>query len=129
MVDDEIAAQIFQPPGASHHIFASQVVAHHLHAEIAARLHDAADRLLVSPGHDHDVRRAGLGHHLGFQVAAIHRFQVGDDRRLRKSLAQCPHAVHALGDNQRRSGLQPVNARTQRHLGRGNCFVDRDNIQ
>ena len=36
-------------------------------------------------GHDDDVRRAGLGHHLGFEVAAVHRLQVGDDRRRRGS--------------------------------------------
>ena len=88
-----------------------------------AGLDHAADRFLVGPGHDHDVRRAGLGHHLGFEIAAVHRLQIGDDRRVGKSLAQGPHAVHALGDDQRRAGFQPIDAGPHGQLGGLQGFV------
>ena len=129
VVNDEVAAQILKPSRAGDHVVASQVVAHHFDAEVAAGLHNAADRFLVGPGHHHDMRGASLGHQLGFQVAAVHGFQVGHDGRLRKPLSQGANAVHAFGDNQRRTGLQPVDASAQCHLGSGNGFLNRDNIQ
>ena len=67
--------------------------------------------------HHDDVRRPGLGHDLGLEPAAVHRLQVSHDRRLRKSLAQRAHAVHALGDDERRPGLQPVHSATDGELG------------
>ena len=73
-----------------------EIVAHHLDPEVPSGVDDAPDGRLVRAPHDDDEVRAGLGHHLGLEIAAVHRLQVGDDRMLGKPRAQCldrPQAV------------------------------------
>ena len=64
----------------------------------------------MRPRHHDDVGRAGPGHHLGLEVSAIHRLEIGDNRHPGKSLAQRPHPVQSLREDQRRAGLEPVDA-------------------
>ena len=123
-MDDVVAAEILEPLGPGDHVGADHVVAHHLAAEISACLHHALDRLLMGPGHHDHVGGAGLGHHLGLQIAAVHRLEIGHDRHVGKRGSQRPHTVQAFGENQRRARLQPVDAGTQ---CQGRClegFVD-----
>jgi len=118
VMDHEIAAEVLDELRAGDHVGATEVVAHDLHAVVAAGLDDALEGFLVGAGHDDDVGRAGLGHHLGLEVAAVHRLQVSDDWDLREALAQGAHAVQPLGEDERRAGLEPVHARPAGH-GRG----------
>ena len=67
--------------------------------------------------HHDDVRRAGLGHHLGFEIAAVHRLEVGDDGDAGESSAEAADAVEAFGEDERRAGFEPVDAGAEGHLG------------
>jgi hypothetical protein len=97
--------------------------------KIAAGLDDALQRLLVRPRHDDHVGRPGLRHHLRLEVAAVHRLQIGHDRHAGKRSPQGPHAVQAFREDQRRAGLQPVNARPARHRGGRQGFSDIGQIE
>ena len=110
MVDDEIAAQVFAELGAGDHVGAAEVVAHDLRAMVAAGLDDDLEGLLMGAGHDDHVRGAGLGHHLRFEIAAVHRLQVGHDRRVREGLAQGADAVEPFGQDERRTGFEPIDS-------------------
>ena len=88
VVDDHVDAERRQPAGVGDAIVGQHVVAHHLDAEVAAGVDDAADRRLVGAAHDDHEAGAGLGHHLGLEVAAVHDLQVGDDRVGREALVQ-----------------------------------------
>jgi len=68
----------------------------------------------------HDDVVAPFGHELGFEIAAVHCLEVGDDWTLGKRLRM--RGLHScLGDDERGAGFEPVNAGTQRHLGGGNA--------
>ena len=110
MVDDVVAAEVLEPLGARDHVFADHVVAHDADAEIGPGLDDALDRLGMGPRHHDDMRRAGLGHHLRLEIAAVHRLQIGDDRHPGKGLPQGADAMEPLGEDQRRPCLEPVDA-------------------
>src|SRR5262249_5171238 len=112
-------------------VFTDHVVAHHLDAEIAPGLDYAFDRLRVSARHYYDVRRAGSGHHLGFEIAAVHSLQVCDYRVVGEFPAQRPHAVKPFGPDQRRARFEPVDTGLDRNARGLNRFfyvsqVERD---
>ena len=129
VMDHVVAAEILQPLGPGDHVGADHVVAHHLAAQISAGLHHALDRLLMGPGHHDHVGGAGLGHHFGLQIAAVHRLEISHDRHVGKRGSQRPHAVQALGEDQRRARLQPVDAGTQCQGRRLEGFVDVGEIE
>ena len=103
------------PSDAIHFAFATRSSAARLspitlHAEVAAGVDHAANRRLVGAPHHDDEAGAGLRHHLGFEIAAVHRLQVGDDGMVREAFAQRRDRVQPLGQDQRRAGLEPVDA-------------------
>ena len=79
--------------------------------------------------HHHDEVRARLGHHLGFEISAIHRFEVGDDRMIRETRAQSFDGVQPFGEEQRRAGFQPVDAGLDGDGGGLDRFVERGEIE
>ena len=91
---------------------------------VEAGLHDHLEGLLVGAGHHDHVGRAGLGHHLRLQVAAVHRLEVGHDRGLREGLAEGADAVEALGEDERGARLEPVNPCPHGHRGRFQGLID-----
>ena len=97
---DEVAAQVLEPPGRRHHVPGPEVVAHDLEPEVPAGSHHDLDGLRVGALHDDDVRGPGPGHHLRFEPAAVHGFEVRDNGHARERGPQRPHAVHALGDDE-----------------------------
>ena len=103
-------AEVLHPARARHPIVGREVVAHHLDPEVASGLDDAADRRLVRTPHHHDLVGAGLGHHLGLEVAAVHGLQVGDDRVIRKPRPQRLDRAQAVSQEERRAGFEPVHA-------------------
>jgi len=129
MVDHVVAAEILEAAGGGHHVRAAEVVAHHAAAEVSARLHDALHRLLVRPRHHHDMRGPGLGHHLGLEVAAVHRLEIGHDRHVRKGRPQGPHAMQALGQDQGGARLQPVDAGPQGDRRRCDRLVEAREVE
>ncbi len=56
------------------------------------------------------TRFARARHHLGFQVAAVHRLQVGDDRMVGEARPQCLDRTQPVREEQRRAGFQPVHS-------------------
>ena len=105
-----VHAERLHPARVGDAVVGGEVVAHHLDAEVASGIDDAADRRLVRAAHHDDERRAGLGHHLGLEVPAVHRLQVGDDRMVREARAQRLDRAQPLRQDQRRAGLEPVDA-------------------
>jgi len=124
VVDDEIAAKVLAELGAGDHVGAAEVVAHDLRTMVTAGLHDDLESFFVGAGHDDHVGGACLGHHLRLEVAAVHRLEVGHNGRPGEGLPQRPHTVQALGEDQRRPGLQPVDAGTHRHRSRFERLID-----
>src|SRR5215510_13060865 len=124
VMHDVIDAQVFHPFRGGGLIFANHIVTHHLDPEIAPGFDDAFDRLRVRASHHHHVRRAGFGHHLGFEVTPVHRLQVGDDRTVWKFPPQRAHAVKPFGQNQRRARFEPVNSGLDRDARGFNRFFD-----
>ena len=116
VVNHDVDAEIRQPLRVGDAVLGAEVVAHHLAVEIAARVDDAPDRRFVRASHDDHEARAGLGHHLRFEIAAIHRLQIGDDRMIRKPLVKRLDGVEAFGEEQRRARFQPVDAGVDRDL-------------
>ncbi len=110
VMNDIVAAEILQLPGTGHHVGAAEIVTHHLAAEVSPGLHDTLDRFGMGAGHHHHVGGSRPGHHLCLEVAAVHCLEVGHDRHLGEGGPQLPDTMQALGQNQRRAGLQPVNA-------------------
>src|SRR5699024_4079803 len=95
------------------------VMAHYEHVELRARLDDGVDRGVVGLSH-HDYRvSTRISHHFGFEITAIHSFEVNDDRVIREFFAQRAHSVQALSEYERRPHFDPV------HTGfdgdRGGC--------
>ena len=78
----------------------------------------------MSTGHDNDVRRTSLGHHFGFEVAAIHRLEIGHDGCVRKGFSQGSHTMKTLGQNERCACLEPIHSGTHGECGRFESFVD-----
>ena len=74
----------------------TEVVAHHLDAERPTGLDDPSERGLVGPPHHDDEIGAGLGHHLGLEIPAVHRLQIGDDRVVRETAREAPRPRGAL---------------------------------
>ena len=126
---DEVDAEVFHPPRARHAIGGREIVAHHFHAEIPAGVDDAANRGFMRAAHHDDEVCARLGHHLRFEVPAVHGFQVGDDRMLRKLPAQRLHGVQSMGQQQRRARLEPVHAGVHRHGGGLERFIERRHVE
>ena len=124
MVDDVVATERLEAACVVDLVGAAQVVAHDLDVLVAGRLDDALDGFLVGARHHHHVRRAGPGHHLGFQVAAIHGLEIGYDRRAGEALAKGAHAVEPFGEDQRRAGFQPIDSGAERSLCCDDGFVD-----
>ena len=128
-MDDEVDTESFHPARTRHAIVGGKVVAHHLHAEVASGVDDAADGGFVRTAHHHDEIGARLRHHLGLEIPAIHRFQIGDDRMIGKPAAKLLDGAQALGQEQRRAGLQPVHAGLDRDRRRLECLVERREIE
>ena len=124
VVNHHVDAERRQPLRVGDAVVGAEVVAHHLAVEVAARVDDAADRRLVRASHDDHEARAGLGHHLRFEIAAVHRLQVGDDRMIRKLLVERLDGVEAFGEQQRRARFQPVDAGVDRDLRGLERFVE-----
>ena len=85
---------------------------------VAAGLDHGLERLRVRTRHHHDVGGPGARDHLRFQVAAVHRLEVGHDRMAWEGGAQLPHRAQALREQERRARLQPVHARLHGHARR-----------
>lgn len=124
VVDDVVAAEVFEPFGTGDHVLADHVVAHDLAAEVGAGFDDALDRFGMGAGHDDDMGSAGFGHHFSFEVATVHGLQIGDDRDLGKSRAQGADAVEAFGEDERGASFEPINAGAEGEGGGFEGFVD-----
>ena len=85
---------------------------------ILGRADRLADRVLVRLAHHHHERRAVAEHHLGFEVARVHRLQVGDDRVIRVQLVERGHRVEPLTEDERCSDLEPIDASSHRDFCR-----------
>ena len=72
---------------------------------------------------------AGLGHHLGFEVTAVHGFEIGDNRRVRKSFAQRADAVEAFGEDQRGARFEPVDPGAEGECGGVEGFIDGGEVE
>ena len=77
----------------------AEIVSHHLDAELSPGVDNPADRRLVGPAHHDDEIRARLGHHLGFEVTAVHRLQVGDDRMVGEPRAKAFDRPQPFGED------------------------------
>lgn len=124
VMDNEVAAKLFELAGSLHHALAAQVVPHDGCPEILARLDDAFDGFLVCPCHDDDMGGSGLGHHLGFQVATVHGFEVGDDGDAGEGFAEFADAVEPFGQDQGCASFKPVDPGTECHGSGFERFVD-----
>ena len=71
----------------------------------------------VRASHDDDQVGARLGHHFRLQVATVHRLEVGDDGVVREPAVELLDGAQALGQQQRRAGLEPVHAGCDGRLG------------
>ena len=78
----------------------------------------------MGAGHHDDVGGAGFGHHLGLEITAVHRLEIGDDGRVRKRGAEGADAVESLGEDERGAGLEPVDPGPHREGGGLEGFVD-----
>ena len=83
----------------------------------------------MGPSHHHDEVRARLGHHLGFEVTAVHRLQVGDDRMSREPRAKALDRPQPFGEDQRRTGLEPVDAGIDADRGSLQCLLQRGQVE
>lgn len=124
VMDDEVAAEVFEFAGGGHHVRAGHVVAHDFDTEIVTRLDDALDGFRVGAGHHDDVGGTGFGHHFRFEVATVHGFEVGDDGDARKSAAERADSVESFREEKGGACLQPVDASAQGHGSGCEGFVD-----
>ncbi len=129
VVHDDVHAQALQPAGVLDAIGRGHVVPHHLDAEVPPGIDHAPDRRLVGAAHDDDEVGPGLRHHLRFEIAAVHRFEIRDDGVIGKALSQAFDCVQPLGEQERRARLQPVHARRDADRGSLERFVERCQIQ
>jgi len=129
VMDDVVTAKVLEHLRSRDHVFTAEVIAHDFAVEILARIDDALDRLSVSAGHDNDVRRPCLCHHLGFEIAAIHGFEVRDDRNAWKFFSQGTDSMEPFCKDQRSPRFEPVDSGAQRHASGGNGFFDVGEIQ
>ncbi len=97
--------------------------------EVASRVDHAADRRLVRASHDDDEVGACLRHHLRFEVASIHRLQIGNDWMLREASAQLFDRVEPFRKEQRRARFEPIHAGFNANGGGLNRFVDVDQVE
>ena len=79
--------------------------------------------------HHHAPGGAGPRHHLDLQVAAVHGLEIGHDRDGREALVQRAYAVQSLGQDQRCSGFQPIDAGGDGDLGHMERLTNRGEIQ
>ena len=91
-------------------------VRHHVAAALAAGPHRLAHGMLVGDRHHDHEGGPGAEHHLRLQVTGIYRLEIGHDRMLGEPVVQRAHRVQALGEDQRRARLEPVDARTHADL-------------
>lgn len=124
VVDDVVAAKVFEPFGTGDHVLADHVVAHDLAAEVGAGFDDALDRFGMGAGHDDDVGGAGFGHHFGFEVATVHGLQIGDDGDLGEGLAQGADTVEAFGEDEGCASFEPIDTGAEGEGGGFEGFVD-----
>ena len=83
----------------------------------------------MRPSHYHHMSGTSFGHHFRFQVSAVHRLQVSDDRRVRKRGSQCADAVQAFRQDQRSTRFQPVNAGSNGEVSCFESFVDISEVE
>ena len=50
----------------------------------------------MSTGHNYYMSSSGFGHHFGFEIAAVHSLQIGNNRHTGKSFTKFPDAVKAF---------------------------------
>lgn len=124
VMDDEVAAEVFQFAGSRHHVRAGHVVAHDLDTEIVTGLDDALDGFRVGAGHHDDVGGSGFGHHFRFEVAPVHGFEVGYDGDAWESAAECADPVESFCEEKGSACFQPVDASAQGHGCGFEGFVD-----
>lgn len=97
VMDDVVAAKVFEEFSTDDHVLADHVIAHDLAAEVSSGFDDTSDGFGVGTGHDDDVGSAGFGHHFGFEIATVHGFEVGYDGNLGEGLAKSTDAVETFG--------------------------------
>ncbi len=129
VVDDEVAAEVFEFAGGGDHVGAGHVIAHDLDAEVAAGLDDAFDGFGVGACHDDDVGGTGFGHHFCFEVATVHGFEVGDDGDAREGIAEGADPVEAFGEEEGCACFEPVDPGAEGHAGGFEGFVDAGEVE
>src|SRR5690606_13503821 len=85
VVYDVVTSQIGQDAGAFDWVRHGHRIAHHLDPQVTPRLYDQLDRFGMGPTHDDYVRSPCFRHDLSFEPAAVHRFQIGHYRYVRKA--------------------------------------------
>ena len=110
-------------------VVSGKVVAHDPNLEVAPGVDDAADGRFVRPAHDDDERCARFRHHLGFEIAAVHRLEIRHDRLLREPGVKLFDRMQPLRQQQRRAGLEPVHTSFDRHRCRVDGFLDTGEIE
>ncbi len=108
-MDNVIASQVLKLFGAIHHIRATEVVAHYFNTKVLSGFYNTSHGFFMRAGHNHHVCCPGFCHHLSFEVSAIHGFEVGDNRYIRKFFSQCANTMQPFGKNKRCASFQPVN--------------------
>ena len=129
VVDDDVDAKPLHPSRALDAIVGAEIVPHHPDVEIAAGLDDAPDGRFVRAAHDDHEVGARLGHHLGLEISAVHRLQIGHDRMSREARAKLLDGMKPFGEEQRCAGFQPVDARFDADGCRVDRFVHRREIE
>src|SRR5262249_18659940 len=119
MVDDDVDAHLLHLLRHRDLVGAQHDVAHDIAVELLGRAHGLADRVFVGLAHDDDERRAVPVHHLRLEVSGVHRLQVRDDRMIRILLMELRDRVQPLAEDERRADLEPVDARLDGDLRRG----------
>jgi len=118
VVDDEIAAEIFEAARCFEGIGHGHDVAHDFDAKVAAGFHDELHCFRVGLTHYDHHASAGFGHQLGFEAAAVHDFKVGNDGDQGVTGAKFADAARAFGEDERRSGFDPIDAGAESQIGR-----------
>jgi hypothetical protein len=83
----------------------------------------------MSASHYNHVGGADFSHHLGFQVAAIHGFQVRNNRMTGKGFTQAFDRAKALGEEQRSAGFEPVDAGFDGYASGVEGFIEVDEVE
>jgi len=126
VMNDVIAAEVFELFCTRDGIGHGHVVAHHFRAEIASGFHYQFDSFLMRLTHNYHHASASFGHHFGLEPTAVHGFQVGNDGYLRIAGAQLTNAAHPFGNDQGRADLKPIDSGADRHIGGTNRFSEVD---